>query len=259
MSSNLKTACARFVAAGVIAVTVLATPSAFGALLGLSPSFPDINSSAGAKISYNWDDINNTGGVLTIQGSLYSANKSLQLISFAGEPSHYLGPTAAAPGPTDYLLTANFDASGMFTGGSVSILGYVTPFNSSNVNDGITPPAGWANTGTVLTGTLTDFGFLGDATAAAGTDLLRMDFRMTPTGGDLYTLGYTNGGGVIASGNVGGGPGAPWTNSAFQQDFATCATCGTATVDTFVPVPAAAWLFMSGLIGLGSVAKRKRQ
>ncbi len=257
MSSNLKQAFSRFVAAGIVSAAILATPCAFGALLGVTPVFPDVNSSNGAKIDYSWDSI--TGGVLTVQGSLLSANKSYQLISFAGEQSHYLSATSGGnPGGTDYKLTANFNTSGIFTGGSVSILGFVSPRNSSNIIDGNTPPLGWANSGTILTGSLTNFGYQGTTTPDTAVDDLRMDFFMTPTGGDLYSLGYTTWGGAIVAGNVSGWTGGTdWTNSAFQQSFATCASCGTATVDTVVPVPAAAWLFISGLIGLGSLAKRK--
>lgn len=139
--------------------------------------------------------------------------------------------------------------------------------------------AGGANL--LLKGNLLGFGFVGNPADDAAHDSLLLEFYMEVVGGDFATVGYDSSGirpdvGVIASGLVsyntlspttsgqyGGvnwdddlGTGNPY--NAFKKDFISCNNC-TLLVDTFVPVPAAVWLFSSGLVGLIGVGARKRR
>ncbi len=52
---------------------------------------------------------------------------------------------------------------------------------------------------------------------------------------------------------------APITGAGFDFDFTSITSYNAVIVIPQVPVPAAVWLFSSGLIGLASVARRRRQ
>ena len=91
-------------------------------------------------------------------------------------------------GSGTFSLTAMIDHGGVLSGGSLSILGQVGPYNS----------------GTLLSGTLTAFGFNGQ--------FAPFEFLFTATGGDLMSL-YGSNGGIIL--NLGGGT----FNGSFSGDF----------------------------------------
>ena len=124
-------------------------------------------------------------------------------------------------------LTANIDGSGGLNSGSFSIGGTIAglDFKSS----------------TLLTGTLTDFGF-----DAMGGDPL--EFLFTATGGDALGL-YSGLGGIILSGSNFGG--------SFASDFGEANFGARADVGV-VPVPAAVWLFGSALLGLIGYNRRRK-
>ncbi len=125
-----------------------------------------------------------------------------------------------------FSLTAAIDNTGNLSGGSVEIGGTV-------------PTLGF-NSGTLLTGTLTDFGF-----PDAGGDPL--EFLFDVSGGDVAPLyGGLPGGIILAATGFGGD---------FNVDFAN----GTGVADVApVPIPAAIWLFGSSLVGLMAVAARRK-
>ncbi len=124
-----------------------------------------------------------------------------------------------------YTLTATIDDSGNLLGGSFTISGTI--------------PSLGANSGTLLTGVLTDFGF-----NESGGDPL--EFLFAPTGGDLAPL-YSAESGIIMSFTGFGG--------SFTEDFENTGT-GVADVAA-IPVPAAVWLMLSAMAGLIGIRRRK--
>jgi hypothetical protein len=127
-----------------------------------------------------------------------------------------------------FNLSATIDATGALGGGALTI-------------DGTVASLGF-NSGTLLTGNLTAFGF-----PDAGGDPL--EFLFDVTGGDAAGLYGSAPGGVILSGVTG-----------FTGDFSTNFTGdGFAVSDVApVPIPAAVWLFGSGLLGLAGIGRRRR-
>jgi hypothetical protein len=263
------------------AFSLMVVSSAHAALIGIVPSYPDVTTS-GSDINYVWTP--GTGGSLTINGNAGSgtppaqANQSLYF--FSGDTLHSIygcstlgisTTTCATPNSPNsfYSLTANFDASGAFTGGALSMLGYVDASSASGYQayDWNGAAAGGAPTGTLLTANLTDFGFKG-VYGSATYDVLQLDFSITLTGGDFFTAGYTGNGLKWVGGHVYSGSSAPYGGDWDLQaaPFTKSFSCGNgdatkpclATLDTYVPVPAAVWLFGSGLVGLLGVAGRRR-
>jgi len=128
-------------------------------------------------------------------------------------------------------LTTTIDAFGVLSGGTLTIGGTVASLGF--------------NSGTLLTGDLTALGFNN-----AGDPL---EFLFDVTGGDAFAL---YGGGSLSGGII-------LSNSGFEGNWENSFTAdATAASDTgVVPVPAAVWLFGSGLIGLvgfGRHARRKQ-
>ena len=162
---------------------------------------------------------------------------SLQTLSASGfalelDDDGSVPPEPIAGGTFD--LTATIDNAGNLVNGTIAIGGTVASLGF--------------NSGTLLTGTLTAFGF-----PSVGGD--PFEFLFDVTGGDaaaLYGAGSVPAG-VILSGTGFGGD--------FGSDFDNLSTSpGTgiavANVGT-VPIPAALWLFASGLLGLIGLARRR--
>jgi len=142
------------------------------------------------------------------------------------------GPAEAIAGGT-FDLAATIDASGVLSGGSLTIGGTVASLGF--------------NSGTLLTGTLTAFGF-----PDAGGDPL--EFLFDVTGGDAAGLYGGIPGGVILSAT--GFTGDFTTN--FDNLISGIPGTGAAVSDVApVPLPAAVWLFGAGLLGLAGVARRR--
>lgn len=265
MKRNISCRLPRLVASLLVpSAMLLAVSSAQGALLGITPSYPDITTS-GTDITYAF--VAGTGGTLTINGGAASNLAQQTIKFFNGDSAHFIcqGTTSCNPNTT-YSLEALFNASGVFTGGSLNILGYVDGSTAS----GYQAYAGLANTGTLYTASLTGFGFNGSHTTGATFDNLVLDFSILGNGGDLFTA-FGTGNGLIWNGRVNtdgsatyGGNWddqiAPMTKSfgCTVDDTVTANKC-TATLNTFVPVPAAVWLLGSGLVGLMGVANRNRK
>ncbi|MEE8428686.1 MAG: VPLPA-CTERM sorting domain-containing protein [Gammaproteobacteria bacterium] len=191
---------------------------------------------------------------------------------------------------TTFELIANFDAAGVFTTGAVTITGavdtvvgfgdstieHVKPFDPALAG----PCFGICGAGDLLRADLLGFGFKAEPDATGDHDGLQMDWYMNITGGDFFTAGWGNKGertdiGVIAFGLVTWGDGLTSANNgsfdplgwevagsgstaAFLEDFRSCDNCEV-LLQTFVPVPAAVWLFGSGLLGLTGVGMRNRR
>lgn len=124
-------------------------------------------------------------------------------------------------------LSASIDNTGVLSGGTLAIGGTIAGLGF--------------NSGTLLTGNLTAFGF-----DALGGDPL--EFLFTATSGDALGL-YSGLGGIILSGTGFGG--------SFNSDFASAAFSAMADVGV-VPVPAAVWLFGSALLGLIGYNRRRK-
>ena len=202
---------------------------ASAASLSLVPSYPDLVT-FDANYTYDYVDSGNPnklGGTLTVDGGLLALNP---------DGNGNIGVTGGS-----YLLTANFGLDGIFIDGTVAVTGTTadTDFQS----------------GTIVTGDLLDFGFYGIDQAGA------IEFTFDNIFGDMAAFG-TEGGIIISMTDMlfGFNPFAgQWDTTGtndptfWQRDFA-----GIADVDTFVPVPAAIWLFGSGLLSLFALGRIKR-
>ena len=168
--------------------------------------FPDIVSS--------FIDVGYTAGTDTFTANGFA----LELDDDGSVPAE-----AIADGTFD--LTANIDDLGALNGGTLTIGGTVASLGF--------------NSGTLLTGNLTAFGF-----PDLGGDPL--EFLFDVTGGDAAGL-YGSIGGIILGG----------TN--FTGDFTTDFTgTGSAVADVApVPLPAAVWLFGAGLLGLVGLGRNR--
>ena len=134
-----------------------------------------------------------------------------------------VGPATPISGG-GFDLTASIDTSGVLSGGTFSIDGTLGAF-----------------TGTLLTGTLTGLGF---PSIGNGDPL---EFLFDVTGGDLASAYGTSGGIILSNSGFTG----------FASDFINTPFTGVADTGTVVPVPAAVWLFGSGLLGLIGIARRR--
>ena len=126
-------------------------------------------------------------------------------------------------------LSASINDTGLLASGTLAIGGTVAALGF--------------NSGTLLTGNLTAFGFPG-----GGGDPL--EFLFSVTGGDAAGLygGVGSTGGVLLTGGTG-----------FTGDFtADFRGAGTAVADVApIPLPAAAWLFGTGLLGLIGLGRKR--
>lgn len=251
--------------------------SAHAASLYLVSKYPDIYSTN--TINYDYTAItcyNSTGGtgtcgtggggpggyklsngVATGSGVFTLAGTPLTIDMESGGPA-----PLSITGTRTYSLTANFSTVGgvtSFASGSLGVTGTVAGFGSTNI----------------LTATLADnleavgaFGFAGYN--AAGL----FEFTFNVTGGELFALGYDIGGVIVNTGSLCNGllgsgsytsgvcnllySSGTWDNTTGQKfmtkDFS--ASMNT-SADTYVPVPAAVWLFGSGLLGLLGFAGRR--
>ena len=140
-------------------------------------------------------------------------------------------PNAIAGGL--FTLDATIDEFGNLSGGTVTISGTIAGLGY--------------NSGTLLTGNLTAFGFL-----PGGGDPL--EFLFDVTGGDAAVL-YGAAGGIILSQ---AGFGGDWSSN-FDNLISGIPGTGQGLADTAaVPLPAAVWLMLSGLMGLLATARRSR-
>jgi hypothetical protein len=141
----------------------------------------------------------------------------------------------------DFTITALFDGFGTFLSGSLSI---------SQISGPTLTGLSAAPT-TIALGDIFNFGFSG--TGSGGF----LDFESTLTGGEWDALSVTGTTGTIAGTTISSGiPAGAWTTSLFTSSWS-----GSSTPDTFtvVPVPAAVWLFGSGLLALAGVSGRRRK
>ncbi len=196
--------------------------------LNLNPSEPDVFADFVVDYTYTGGG---SGGVLSIDhvdiggfGILFYTDSSLGLSN-----SGFFGT---------YDLNALFDDAGNFVSGDLTV----------TTNDAIAGVTAGADT--ILTGTLTNFGFSGIDDAGV------LEFEFTPTGGVWGTYDW---GGVIAGVTIDGGT-APTGDWDLDPDTFTQSWSSTnANGDTFVPIPGAVWLFASGFMALAGLSRRHRE
>jgi hypothetical protein len=181
------------------------------ALLNLIPETPDIASSF-LDISYN------------------AATNILEAQGFASSLDDGVGGGGAIVGGT-FNLNAEIDAGGNLLGGIIIIGGTV----------------GAANSGTLLTGNLTDIGF---SEVVGVSDPLEFLFEVT--GGDLAGA-YGGTGGTILTGTDFAGWLGNFANAPFSGASDTFAVSPSP-----VPVPATVWLFGTALIGFVGMSRRRK-
>lgn len=252
------------IAISLIGLALMNSQAANAALIGVVPSYPDITTNS-TDITYSF--VTSVGGTMTINGRLTADQVSQTIKLSAADVGNVRmicasNVVASACNPavslTSYSLIANFDANGTFTGGTLSVGGYV---NGVYNYTGYQPQAGLANSGTLLTATLSAMGFNGSAGTAA-YDHLALDFTLTNTNGDLSHVVSGFAGGLIWHGDVNTAGvatyGGNWDLQAtpFKKSFSCTGSACNSTLDTYVPVPAAVWLFGSALTGLFGFATR---
>jgi hypothetical protein len=208
--------------------------------LNLTQTYPDFFVEF---LNYNYDS---TTGNLTVVGSVGS-------YSAAPSPSPQLTVTNH---PTDmsyvelFSLNAQLDGDGNVLSGSFRIDGVVRS-DGWPVDNGCTfltciEYDGSTATGGLLSGDLTEFGWSSN-TGSNGV----IEFRFGNATGLIGSegLGFQGGGMILTVTSTG--------LTDFGAQALTTSWTSTGVGDVFVPVPAAAWLFGSGLLALAGLARRK--
>lgn len=167
----------------------------------------------------------------------YTASNGLFKVT--GDTSAYTLPNGSGPddvtdvtsgfSPGSFTLSATIGTNGVFSSGSLTISGAI---------DALSIPAS-----TLLQGTITAFGFLGNSSPTPD----EFDFRFNVTGGALASAFGSVGGTLLHPGNT------PFNNS-FTSSFSND---GFGTADTkAVPEPSSALLVVMSLLGLCGVVRR---
>lgn len=238
--------------AAVYLVAAMAVPGTSRAVaLNLTQTYPDLFTSS-ASLMNTWTPqqcFKSNGGSVSCTNPQVDPSKTIAahgVFTMTGS-AMTLNPdgsgsilVSSGPNGLSYNLTANFDSNGVYTGGTLLAQG-------TTANPGF-------QSGTIVKANLTNFGFAGSGTAG----IFEFQFNDPAMTGDFAAF-YGNYSGVIASTfNLSGWSGN-WdpssnNNPAFwQRNFSA-----SGNVDTFVPIPGAAWLFGSGCLLLAGMMRRRR-
>lgn len=228
------------------AMLLFVATSGHAALVGVTPTQPDITANNTTTVN-DWSNAQGGSGTLTIDGA-FASSLTLGIYADSG-----LGLNENVV--LIYSLTLNYDDTFDFTPGTGDTSGTI----SISLDGSSAAIAGVANPGdTLVTGSLTAFGFSGSG--ASGV----MDYTFDITSGAWFTLGYGPTGGIVNNISlIDSPPIGAWTtaNLLVGQDWT--ATGGLNNTDTYttsvIPVPAALWLFLSGMVGLIGVSRRKNK
>jgi len=154
------------------------------------------------------------------------ANKGKWIITAKDGFDFIMGGMSYPGTKSNYKITATFDNSGNLIDGNLVMKGSLPAFGLD------------ANNTVLLTADLDDFGFFGATTAAFGTTNLAGEICVVVgcTLGESVWLEFDN----------------PLTGGVNDMLKAT------GFMVTTIPLPAAVWLFGSGLIAVGTIARRRK-
>ena len=248
-----------------VAAFLVLMQSAYAAPLSLIPGYPDVSGNINVGYTYwaadqCWNNAHTLSGTCTgtggsyknLNGVRYNAGGTLHFTSADGIMFMNDTGTGFEGFTGTYSVVAKFDVNGNFvsTGSSLTIT------NSSTINT--VHYAGSSSTTSIAPGTLLSsislFGFNFAGTGAAGG----FEFQANYLSGALASLGYTLAGAkenpiTISSGAVGST--TDWTTAnMMKHNFS-----GYGSTNTWVPIPAAVWLFGSGVLGLAAFVRRRNK
>jgi hypothetical protein len=166
----------------------------------------------------------------------------------------------------EFSITAYFDADGVFVPSITDSEGILhTSVLSLQMTSTGAVVGGPTATDFIITANLGAFGFSGSGNGGNLEFAAGGAYPGSVTGGYWKTVLHATYSGTIAGTTISSGApasGVSWdadtTPADGDIDLFKKNWSGTASVNTFVPVPAAVWLFGSGLIGLVGVARRRR-
>ncbi len=248
------------------AVLLAAAPLSQAASIGMAPTYPDLTTSS-AALSYTYTKIcqNSSGSSIGTCGSggrtIDRWDLSYGRLTITKDGSQVLNPDGSGIVPVSNTAGLNYDLTVIlgFAAGGTALSGILlndpysgdSLYTSNLLATGLTSTPGFMS-GTIVSGTPTSaipYGFSStfghSGTDAAGT----FEFKFNNVAGDMAAVG--NNGGLIAStfnlshSQLPGGGGATWDSKGIN--FWKYNFSGTVNVDTFVPVPAAVWMFGSAL------------
>ena len=185
---------------------------------------------------------------LAAQAAPLNLNLQLPAINTSFMNTSYDAGTGNFDVTYGFANTITFDDSTEnISGGGVSFSANISAGGSgdASLNSGnfsIYGTSGLHNSGTLLTGNLTELGYANNGNQT-------LEFMFDVTGGDLAGFYNTGLGGfnLFVSG---------YNDDNFNSSFNNTSYNGFATIAP-VPVPAAVWLFGSGLLALAGIARRK--
>lgn len=255
------------------AILLAGAPLSQAASIGLAPSYPDLTTSS-AALSYTYVAIcERTNGSISTCGGQYTIARwdlSYGRLTITKDGSQVLNPDGTGIVPVSNTAGLNYNLTVIlgFNAGGTALSGILLNdpysgdalYTSNLVATGMTTYPGFTS-GTIVSGTPTSaipYGFSAvfghSGTDAAGT----FEFMFNNVGGDMAAFG-SNGGIIASTFNLShallpGGGAATWDSKGvnfWKNNFS-----GTVNVDTFVPVPAAVWLFGSALASMGWLRRR---
>lgn len=192
--------------------------------------------------SVNFDYLNNGTGTLTINGLVGNATfADGQLQGISGDSTHTvygaLPPSLGGVATDDiFSLTATIDTSGAVTSSNITMNGRV------GFNPAVVSANGTTLDGNLITGaTIDQLGWISNKIDFTGifdaSSLLYIAGFEDTVSGLLSITSFDTGSEVVWN--------SDWSSSS-------------ATLDVVVPVPAAFWLFLSGLTALISTTRRRK-
>jgi len=261
-------------ALSLAAVMLLVAPPGQAASIGMAPSYPDLTTSS-ATLSYTYTAVcqNSSGSSIGTCGGPRTVARwdlSYGRLTITKDGSQILNPDGSGITSVSNTTGLNYDLTVIlgFAAGGTTLSGILLndpwsgdPLYTSNVvATGMTLVPGFTS-GTIVSGTPTSavpYGFSA-AFGHSGTDLAGVfEFKFNNVSGDMAAFG-DNGGLIASTFNlahallpVGGG--ATWDSKGV--DFWKNNFSATVNVDTFVPVPAAAWMFGSALASIAWLRRR---